>query len=84
MTTADLPGPQVPLYLASARLLEVFPLLPLIGRVSLGVGALSYAGQLNIAAVADGEGYPELDLFAEGVREELRELETTSRGTAVA
>jgi hypothetical protein len=32
--------------------------LPLIGRVSLGVGAISYAGQFKITAVADGDAYP--------------------------
>jgi hypothetical protein len=53
VTTADVPGPQTPLYLAGAQLLEVFPVLPLISNVSLGVGALSYAGQFNIMAIAD-------------------------------
>jgi diacylglycerol O-acyltransferase len=53
LTSADVPGPQTPLYLAGARLLEVFPVLPLISSVSLGVGALSYAGQFNIMTVAD-------------------------------
>jgi diacylglycerol O-acyltransferase / wax synthase len=38
---ANVPGPPVQLYLAGAPLLEVFPLVPLIGNVTLGVGALS-------------------------------------------
>jgi WS/DGAT/MGAT family acyltransferase len=84
VTSADLPGPPFPLYLAGARLLEVFPVLPLIGKVSLGVGALSYAGQFNIAAVADRDGYPDLDVFAEGMREDLHALETKLRTSAVA
>lgn len=74
VTTADLPGPPIPLYLAGARLLEVFPLLPLIGKVSLGVGAVSYAGQFNITAVADRDGYADLEVFAGGVRDGLRAL----------
>ncbi len=74
VTTADVPGPQVPLYLAGARLLEVFPLLPLIGKVSLGIGALSYAGQFSITVVADRDAYPDLEVFATGVREELAAL----------
>jgi WS/DGAT/MGAT family acyltransferase len=72
--TADLPGPQQPLYLAGARLLEVFPLLNLIGNVSLGVGAISYAGQFNVMVIADGEGYPDLDEFTAAARKELRAL----------
>ncbi|HET8662637.1 MAG TPA: wax ester/triacylglycerol synthase family O-acyltransferase [Micromonosporaceae bacterium] len=74
VTTANLPGPQQPVYLAGARLLEVFPVLPLIAKVSLGVGALSYAGQLNITAIADRDASPDLEVFAAGVRAELRAL----------
>lgn len=48
----------LPLYLAGARLLEVFPLLNLIGNVSLGVAALTYTDQFNIMAVADRDAYP--------------------------
>ncbi len=84
VTTADLPGPVFPLYLAGARLLEVFPVLPLIGRVSLGVGAISYAGQFNITAVADRDAYPDIDIFAVGVGDELHALEVKPRSTAVA
>lgn len=84
VTTADLPGPPTPLYLFGARLLEVFPVLPLIGKISLGIGAISYAGQFNITAVADGASYPDLDTLAAGVRDELNTLEIKSRGRAVA
>jgi diacylglycerol O-acyltransferase len=74
VTTADLPGPGQPIYLAGARLLEAFPILPLIGRVSLGVGALSYAEQFNIAVVADPHTYPDLDVFTANAEHELRAL----------
>jgi diacylglycerol O-acyltransferase len=77
VTTADLPGPEFPLYLAGARLLEVFPVLPLIGRVSLGVGAMSYAGQFNITAVADKDAIPDVDIFAGGVGDELDALDVS-------
>jgi WS/DGAT/MGAT family acyltransferase len=74
VTTADLPGPPSPMYLAGARLLEVFPVLPLIGKVPLGVGALSYADQFNLMAVADKDAVPDLDIFVAGVEDELQEL----------
>jgi diacylglycerol O-acyltransferase / wax synthase len=80
VTTADIPGPPAPMYLAGAQLLEVFPVLPLIGSVSVGVGALSYAGQFNITTVADQDANPDLDVFAAGIRNELRTL-TLSAGT---
>jgi diacylglycerol O-acyltransferase len=71
---ANVPGPPVPLYFAGARLLEVFPVVPIIGNVSLAVGALSYAGQFNITAVADREACPDLEVFAQGVRSSLEAL----------
>jgi WS/DGAT/MGAT family acyltransferase len=74
VTTADVPGPQAPLYLAGAQLLEVFPVLPLISTVSLGIGALSYAGQFNIMAVADRDACPDLDVFAASASGELGAL----------
>ena len=74
VTTADIPGPEFPLYLAGAQLLDVFPVLPLIGTVSLGVGAISYAGQFNIGAVADKDAYMDIEVFAAGVRDELDRL----------
>jgi hypothetical protein len=79
VTTADVPGPQAPLYLAGARLLEVFPVLPLISTVSLGIGALSYAGQFNIMAVADQAACPDLDVFAASASGELRVLAGPAR-----
>ena len=74
LTSADIPGPQVPQYFAGARLLEVFPIAPLIGKVSLAVTAMSYAGQFNITVIADRDGYPDLDIFIAGVQEELQAL----------
>jgi hypothetical protein len=74
VTTADLPGPQQPVYLAGARLLEVFPVLPLIANLSLGIGALSYAGQFNITVVADQDAYPDLGIFTTDAQDELQAL----------
>jgi WS/DGAT/MGAT family acyltransferase len=74
VTSANVPGPQQPVYLAGARLLEVFPVLPLIAHVCLGVGALSYAGQFTITATADADAYPDLAVFVAGVRDDLQAL----------
>jgi diacylglycerol O-acyltransferase / wax synthase len=74
LTRAAIPGPAVPQYFARARLVEVFPMAPLIGKVSLAVAAMSYAGQFNITVIADRDTYPDLDIFVAGVREELQAL----------
>ncbi|CAH0129902.1 Putative diacylglycerol O-acyltransferase Rv1760 [Arthrobacter sp. Bi83] len=63
--SADLPGPRDPLYFCGARILEVFPLLNLIGNVSLGVGAISCAGSSCMLVVSDADAYPDLDVFTD-------------------
>jgi diacylglycerol O-acyltransferase / wax synthase len=83
VATASIPGPRMPLYLAGARVLEVFPVLPLIANEPLGVGALSYAGAFNIAVVADRDAYPDLDVFAAGARKELHALGVSTCPTSL-
>jgi len=81
VTTADLPGPGFPLYFLGAQVLEVFPVLPLIGKVSLGIGAMSYAGQFNITVIGDGEeACPDIEVLAEGIRRDLDALVARSIG----
>jgi diacylglycerol O-acyltransferase len=78
-TSASIPGPKRRLYLAGAPVLEVFPVIPLIGNQPLGIGAVSYAGTLGIGITADLDTIPDLDVFAGGVREELEALGETAR-----
>src|SRR5215472_13067798 len=58
LVVTNVAGPPVPLYLAGARLLELFPMMPVMGNLTLVVGVLSYAGQLNLTAVADPRSLP--------------------------
>jgi diacylglycerol O-acyltransferase / wax synthase len=74
LVVTNAPGPPVPLYLAGARLLELFPMMPVMGNLTLVVAAMSYAGQLNLTAVAGGDRCPDLDVFAQGVRSTLSNL----------
>jgi diacylglycerol O-acyltransferase / wax synthase len=71
---ANVPGPPVEMYLAGSRLDEVFPIVPLFGNLTIGVGALSYAGQFSISIVADRTTCPDLDVFVSGLRATLDEL----------
>ena len=74
VTTASIKGPGVPLWLAGAPVLGVFPVLPLIANEPLGVGALSYRGALTIGVAADRDAFPDLDVFTAAIREELNAL----------
>jgi diacylglycerol O-acyltransferase len=70
---ADVPGP-LPLQFRGWAVLEEFPVVPLMGNVSVGVGALSYAAQFNMMAVADRDLCPDLEIFVEGTRRSLGTL----------
>lgn len=72
---ANVPGPPIPLYFGGARLLEFFPIVPITANVSIGVGALSYAGQFNLTVVADRDLCPDIDVFVAGVQRSLEALE---------
>jgi diacylglycerol O-acyltransferase / wax synthase len=80
-SVTNVPGPPVPLYLAGARLLELFPVVSLMGNFTLAVAVLSYAGQLNLTAVADRDTCPDVEVFTQGVRSALEDL---SRSVLVA
>jgi diacylglycerol O-acyltransferase len=79
---ANVPGPPIPLYFIGARLLEFFPIVPITANVSIGVGALSYAGQFNLAVVADRDLCPDLGVFVAGVQRSLEALERSVALTA--
>ena len=80
LVVSNVPGPPTRLYLAGAPLLEVFPLLPPMGNLTLVVAALSYAGQLNLTAAGDGDSCPDLEVFAHGVRSALDDLQRSALG----
>ena len=74
LPVTNVPGPPVPLYVAGARLLELFPVVSLMGNFTLAVAVLSYAGQLNLTAMADQATCPDLEVFTQGVRGTLDDL----------
>jgi diacylglycerol O-acyltransferase len=74
LVVTNAPGPPVPLYLAGARLRELFPVMPTMGNLTLVVAVLSYAGQLNLTAAADRDACPDVEVFAQGVRNALDDL----------
>ncbi|HEX5013890.1 MAG TPA: wax ester/triacylglycerol synthase domain-containing protein [Candidatus Limnocylindrales bacterium] len=82
-TTAYLRGPGNRASAFGAEVLAVYPVIPLIGNVSLGVGAISYGGDIDIGITADRVTYPDLEVLVAGMRAELGAL-SRSAGTAAA
>ncbi|HYN91714.1 MAG TPA: wax ester/triacylglycerol synthase family O-acyltransferase [Thermoleophilaceae bacterium] len=74
LVITNVPGPQIPLYLAGRRMIDPFPMVPLAKNQALGVALLSYAGRINFGLVGDYDLLWDLDDFASDVRESLAEL----------
>jgi diacylglycerol O-acyltransferase / wax synthase len=74
ISVTNVAGPPMPLYLAGAPLLELFPVVSLAANLTLAVAVLSYAGQLNLTAVADRDGCGDVEVFAQSVQSALDEL----------
>jgi diacylglycerol O-acyltransferase / wax synthase len=74
LVVTNVPGPQIPLYLAGRRLVDPFPMVPLAKNQALGIALLSYAGRINFGLVGDYDLMWDLDDFADDIRESLAEL----------
>jgi diacylglycerol O-acyltransferase len=70
----NVPGPQVPIYVLGSRIIDVMPISPLSGNVTVTFGAFSYCGRLPIVVVADA-GCDDVDVLVSGLRRAWTELE---------
>jgi WS/DGAT/MGAT family acyltransferase len=84
LVVTNVPGPQVPLYLLGARMVEIYPLVPLFARLGLGIALFSYAGRLHWGFNADWDVMPDLHDFVRATEESFAELHAAAladRGT---
>lgn len=74
LVVTNVPGPQVPLYMLGARMLESYPMAPLFESQGLGIALFSYAGGLYWGFNADWEQFPDLHDFVVAIDTAFREL----------
>ncbi len=79
LVITNVPGPQVPLFAAGARMLEVFPVVPLVRGQGLSIGMTSYDGRVYISLNADRDTVGDVDLLADLIEQETAELVEASR-----
>ena len=70
----NVPGPQFPLYLLGAEMLDLFPVVPLLQNVGIGVALISYNGNVCWGLNADAELVPDLDVFAEMIENSMQRV----------
>lgn len=74
LLVTNVPGPQFPLFLLGARLLEAYPVVPLFENQALGIALFSYAGRLCWGFNADWDLLPDVHTFVEAVQASFTEL----------
>ena len=81
LVVTNVPGPQFPLYAAGARMLEMFPVVPLAKGQAVSIGLTSYDGGVYYGLNGDRDAMGDLDVLAGMVDESLEELLETLRQT---
>jgi diacylglycerol O-acyltransferase len=81
LAVTNVPGPQSPLFAGGARMLETYPVPPLLPGHALAIGVTSYDGGVYYGITADRDLLPDADLLGHRVTEALAELVDATGGT---
>ena len=79
LVVTNVPGPQVPLYAAGARMQEMFPIVPLGPGEAVSIGLTSYDGGVFYGINGDGDLAGDVAVLATLVEESLAELVEASQ-----
>ncbi len=82
--SSNVPGPQIPLYLAGHKLLRWCGLAPLGGTMGLFNGIVSYNGTLAISATVDPLLVPDVWFYTDCLHEAFAELRAAARAAVPA
>ncbi|TME46669.1 MAG: DUF1298 domain-containing protein [Chloroflexi bacterium] len=77
----NIPGPQVPLYLAGRRLLEAWPYVMLASTVRIATAIFSYDGFVYFGATGDYDSSPDVGVITSGITAGMAELLALSGAT---
>ncbi len=81
---SNVPGPNIDLYYAGARLLAYYPLSAIADGQGLNITVMSYGGQLHFGLIADRDLVPDLDAMAGYLGAELEVLHASVAAAAPA
>ena len=74
VVVTNVPGPQFPLYAAGARMLQMYPVVPLASGQAVSIGLTSYDGGVYFGLNADRDAMYDVDVLASLIEESLGEL----------
>lgn len=74
LVVSNVPGPQIPMYIAGARLLAQYPIMPIAESMGLSIAVTSLAGTMAFGITADWDTLPDIEYLASAMDESVREL----------
>jgi diacylglycerol O-acyltransferase len=83
LIVSNVPGPQVPLYLAGMRLTAYYPVSAVTHGLGLNVTIVSYDGSMDFGLLAARSALPDLPRMARHLHEAYRELLETTKKNGV-
>jgi diacylglycerol O-acyltransferase / wax synthase len=79
LVVSNVPGPQVPLYLAGARQVATYPVMPLGPTLALSIAVTSLSGVMGFGLTADWDAVPDLEELSGNLLESFDELAKAAR-----
>lgn len=81
LVVANVTGPEMPIYMLGAPLLEFYPIVPLMSDQALSIALFSCSGGLHWGFNSDWDALPDLHAFVEALRVEFEELQKAAAAT---
>ncbi|MGK8525477.1 WS/DGAT/MGAT family O-acyltransferase [Nocardia asteroides] len=74
LVITNAPGPQTPMYIGGARMLEMYPVSPLLRNQASSIGITSYDGRVFYGLNADRDAMADIGVLATAVRDSMEEM----------
>ncbi|WP_405161211.1 wax ester/triacylglycerol synthase family O-acyltransferase [Nocardia sp. NBC_01499] len=74
LVITNAPGPQTPMYIGGARMLEMYPVSPLLRNQASSIGITSYDGRVFYGLNADRDAMADIGVLAASVRDSMEEM----------
>ncbi|MGI8558650.1 MAG: WS/DGAT/MGAT family O-acyltransferase [Solirubrobacteraceae bacterium] len=74
LVISNVPGPQIPLFCAGARMVANYPVSVITDGMGLNITVMSYLGSLDFGIVADRDQMPDVERLIGWLREEVAAL----------
>jgi WS/DGAT/MGAT family acyltransferase len=74
LVITNAPGPQQPMYIGGARMLEMYPVSPLLRNQASSIGITSYDGRVFYGLNADRDAMADVGVLSAAVHESMEEM----------